>query len=452
MNALTSSALRPENEEYIRRCSGWNARIVHHPDYVFTAQTPADVQEAVRFAAEQSLPTRVQATGHGALDAYEGGVLIDTSGIGGVEVDASQQTALVGAGVCWQELLDATQAHGLAGLPGSSTAVGVVGYSLGGGAGWLARGHGLGSDMIEAAEVTTADGVQRWVSADSDPDLLWALRGGGGNFGVVTALRLRLVPLSLVYAGAIYWPMNQAREVLSAYREWLAKVPSDLGSAIAFLQYPAGAPVPEPVRGKPMVALRVCFPGGQEQAENVLAPMRKIAGVVLDTTRLMPFSEIGSVTMDSPLSLPRIGYSESISELTDQIITALPEVMVPGAPFIAMEMRHAANGAARPPVGYEGMGYWNSPFLFFGMSITSDPDTELAVADLGKRLDAVFKPSRTGTNALTFLLHQHTPEGRGEVERVRQTYQPTHYARLAELKKRIDPDNLLGGDRNIPPA
>jgi hypothetical protein len=166
----------------------------------------------------------------------------------------------------------------------------------------------------------------------------------------------------------------------------------------------------------------------------------------------MPFSEIGSVTMDSPLSLPRIGYSESICELTDQIITALPELLAPGAPFVAMEMRHAANGAARPPAGYEGMGYWHSPFLFFGMSITPDSATELAAANLGKRLDAVFKPSRTGTNALTFLLHKHTPEGQGEVERVRQTFQPAHYARLAGLKKRFDPGNLLGADRNIPPA
>jgi len=452
MNALASSLIRPESEEFVGRCSGWNTRIAHRPDYVVAARTPADVQEAVRFAAERSLPIRVQATGHGALDAYDGGVLIDTSGIGGVEIDSSQQCAVLGAGVRWQALLDTAQAHGLAGLAGSSPAVGVVGYALGGGAGWLARGYGLCSDMIEAAEVTTADAVQRWVSADSDPDLLWALRGGGGNFSVVTALRLRLVPLSVVHAGAIYWPMAQAREVLTAYREWLAEVPSDLGSAIAFLQYPAGAPVPEPVRGKPVVALRVCFPGGQEQAEKVLAPMRRIAGIVLDTTRSMPFSEIGSVTMDSPLHLPRIGYSESICELTDQIIAALPEVLIPGAPFIAMEMRHAAEGAARPSVGHEGMGYWDSPFLFFGMSITPDAETELAAANLGERLDAILKPSRTGTNVLTFLLHRHTPEGRGEVERVKRTYRPAHYARLAELKKQYDPDNLLGGDRNIPPA
>lgn len=452
MNSLASILFRPGDEEFVRRCSGWNARIAHRPDYVVAARTPADVQEAVRFAAERSLSIRVQATGHGALAAYDDGVLIDTSGIGGVEVDSTQECAVLGAGVRWQEVLDAAHTHGLAGLAGSSPDVGVVGYALGGGAGWLARGHGLCSDMIEAAEVTTANGVQRWVSADSEPDLLWALRGGGGNFGVVTALRLRLVPSSGVYAGAIYWPMAQAREVLTAYREWLALVPSDLGSAIAFLQYPAGAPVPEPVRGKPVVALRVCFPRGPEQAENVLAPMRRIAGVVLETTRSMPFCEIGSVTMDSPLHLPRIGYSESICELTDQMIAALPEILIPGAPFIAMELRHAAGGAARPPVGHEGLGYWDSPFLFFGMSVTPDPETELAAANLGERLDEILKPSSTGTNALTFLLHQYTPGGRGEVERVKQAYRPTHYARLAELKKQYDPDNLLGGDRNIPPA
>jgi len=452
MNALADCLIRPEDEEFDRRCSGWNTRIVHRPDYVIAARTPEHVEEAVRFAAQRRLPIRVHATGHGALAACVGGLLIDTSGIAGVEIDPSRKSALVGAGVRWQELLDAAQEHDLAGLAGSGSTVGVVGYALGGGAGWLARRYGLCSDRIEAAEVTTADGVRRWVSAEAEPDLLWALRGGGANFGVVTALRLQLVPAATVYAGAIYWPMAKAREVLSAYREWLAEVPSDLGSAVAFLQYPAAAPVPEPVRGTPVVALRLCCSGDSEQADHLLAPMRKIAGAVLDTMRVMPFCEIGSVSMDSPLDLPRIGFSESLSVLTDQMIAALPEVLTPGAPFIAMELRHTAGGAARPPESYEGLGYWSSSFLFFGMSVTPDPDSELAAVALGERLNAVLKPSRTGTNALTFLLPQQTPKGGGEVERVRQAYRPTHYARLVELKNRYDPDNLLGGDRNIPPA
>ncbi|MHA1537421.1 MAG: BBE domain-containing protein, partial [Alphaproteobacteria bacterium] len=193
-------------------------------------------------------------------------------------------------------------------------------------------------------------------------------------------------------------------------------------------------------------------PGDTEQAGVVLAPMRRIAGVVLDTVRSMPFREIGSVTMDSPHPLPRIGYSESLCELSDQMIDALPEVLAPGAPYIAMELRHTSGGAARPPDSHEGLGYWDSSFLFFGMSVTPDPDTELAAAALAERLDTVLKPSRTGTNALTFLLPQHTPKGGGEVERVRQVYRSTHYERLARLKKRYDPDNLFGGDRNIPPG
>ncbi len=452
MKLSATNPLRPGDGEYIRRCSGWNARIVHRPDYVFTVQTSADVQLAVRFAAERHLSIRVQATGHGALDSYDGGVLIDTSGLGGVKVGAQQQVALLGAGVCWKELLDAAGAHGLAGLSGSSNGVGVVGFSLGGGSGWLSRGYGLSSDMIEAAEITTADGAQRWVDAESEPELLSALRGGGGNFGVVSSLRLRLVPLSSVYAGAIYWPMSRAQEILGAYREWLAVVPSNLGSAIAFLQYPTTAPVPEPVRGVPVVALRVCFPGGQGQADQTLQPMRRIGGSILETVSEMPVSELGSVTMDSPLSLPRIGYSQSIHELTDQIISELPEILSPGAPFVGMELRHAADGAAHPPLGFEGLGYWNSPFLFFGISVTPNAETELAIKELHERVDALLKPSSTGTNALTFLLHQGTPEGNGEVERVRKTFQPDLYARLAALKKQYDPDNLLGGDRNIPPA
>src|SRR4029453_8366563 len=147
--------------------------------------------------------------------------------------------------------------------------------------------------MIEAAEVTTPDGVRRWVSPDSEPDLLWALRGGGGNFGIVTALRLRLVPAPIVYGGAVYSPMSQSEAILSAYREWLADVPPELGSAVAFLQYPAVAPVPEPVRGVPVVALRVCYPGAATEVEAALTSMRRIPGIVLDTLGSRPFREIG---------------------------------------------------------------------------------------------------------------------------------------------------------------
>jgi Berberine and berberine like len=225
--------------------------------------------------------------------------------------------------------------------------------------------------------------------------------------------------------------------------------PSDLGSAIAFLQYPADAPVPEPVRGTPVVALRVCHPGPTDQAIRVLSRMREIAGVVLDTARPMPYREIGTVTMDSPRPLPRIGYSESLRELADPLIATLPEVLTPGAPFVAMELRHTGGGT-RPPAGYEGLGYWGSPFLFFGMSVTPNAAVEQAVAELGERLDAVLAPYRTGTNALTFLLAQHTPED--SAERVRRVYRPDHYARLASIKARYDPANLLGADRNIPPS
>jgi len=200
MNALADLLVRPGDEEFERYCAGWNTRIVHRPDYIVAARTPEHVEEAVHFAAERRLPIRVQTTGHGALAACAGGLLIDCSGIAGIEIDPSRQSALVGPGTRWQDLLDAAQEHGVAGLAGSAGRVGVVGYALGGGAGWLARGYGLCSDKIEAAEITTADGVRRWVSAEAEPELLWGLRGGGANFGVVTSMRLQLVPTPTIYA------------------------------------------------------------------------------------------------------------------------------------------------------------------------------------------------------------------------------------------------------------
>lgn len=450
-DAAAGILLGPTDAEYHQRCSGWNSRIVHRPEHLVAATTPKHVEQAVRFAAGRCMPIRVQSTGHGALAACKGGMLIDTSGLGGIVVDPRQRCAVVGAGVRWEGLLDAAQIHDLTGISGSSTGVGVVGYATGGGAGWLSRRYGLCSDTIEAAEVVTIDGARRWVSADVEPDLLWALRGGGANFAVVTTLRLRLVPTPMVYAGAVYWPMEMAQEVLTAYRVWLKTVPPDLGSAVAFLQYPATAPVPEPVRGKPVVALRVCHTGAADQFDAIIAPMRHITGIVLDTTRWMPYREIGSVTMDSPLHLPRIGYSESLRELSDSIIAGLPKVLTPGGPFIAMELRHTADGMAAAPVGYEGLGYWSSSFLFMGVSITPDASSELQAVALGKQLDAVLRPYVAETKTLTFLMAQHKPTANGEAGRVRTAFQAEHYMRLAAIKARYDPRNLLGGDRNIPP-
>ena len=450
MPLLSDSFFRPGTEEYARLCCGWNTRVVHKPEYAIAAQSPEQVQDAVRFAADRGLPIRVQSTGHGVLAASNGGMLIDTLGIGGVRIDPSHQIAEIGAGVRWQELLDVAQHHGLAGLAGSASPVGVVGYALGGGAGWLARRYGLCSDMIDAAEVVTVDGNRRWVSGDAEPDLLWAMKGGGGNFGVVTTLRLRLVAQPMVYAGAIYWPIAKARDLLTAYRDWIATSPADMGSAVAFIQYPAIAPVPEPVKGVPVVALRICHPGSAEDAKRAISPFHKIAGSILDTTRMMPFRDIGSVTMDSPLHLPRIGYSESFHEISDRIIDELPQALSPGSPFLAMELRNGAGGGvARAVSGHEGLGYWSSPFLFFGMSVTPDAAKERAAVEMGQRLDAVFAHDRTGSNVLTFLLPEHSPVDASGKARVATAFLPAHYARLAALKKRYDPGNLLGGDRAI---
>ena len=163
--------------------------------------------------------------------------------------------------------------------------------------------------MIEAAEITTADGARRRIDAETDSELLWGLRGAGSNFGIVSSLRLRLVANPIVHAGALYWPMQTARTILAAYRDWVRTVPPGMGSAIAFLQYPAAAPVPDAVKGSPVIALRVCHPGTADELTAAVAPMRALPGIVLDTTRSMPFREIGTVTMDSALQLPRIGYS-----------------------------------------------------------------------------------------------------------------------------------------------
>ncbi|MGH3648500.1 MAG: FAD-binding oxidoreductase, partial [Micromonosporaceae bacterium] len=252
---LTGPVFRPGEEGYERLTTGWNTRIRHRPDLVVVAHGPGDVVAAVRYAAEHDLPVRVQATGHGALAPAEGGLLIHTGDWTGVRVDPERRTAEVVGGTRWQQVMDTTDRYGLAGLSGSASFVGAIGYAIGGGAGWLARRHGLCSDRIEAAELVTPDGDRRWVDADHEPELWQSVRGGYGNTGVVTALRLGLVPVSRVYAGARSWPVEAAPEVLPAYREWVGNAPAEVTSAITFMQYPDLPAVPEPLRGRTVVQL-----------------------------------------------------------------------------------------------------------------------------------------------------------------------------------------------------
>src|SRR5215203_6197622 len=258
---LHGSLLRPGEEGYEEGSAAWNLNARQSPAVVVLAEDAEDVLLAVRFAGDAGLGVGVMATGHGVGTPADGGVLINTSRMRGVSVDPVLRTARVEAGALWKDVIPAAHPHGLVTLAGSAPHVGVVGYTMGGGFGWLGRRYGLNSAGVTEAQMVTASGESLRVRPDENEDLFWGLKGGGGNFGIVTSLEFRLYPLATVYGGSIFYPVERANEVLDLYANWIEGLPDEMTTAVAFMNVPPLPTVPKPLQGRPVIAVRGCFCG-----------------------------------------------------------------------------------------------------------------------------------------------------------------------------------------------
>jgi FAD/FMN-containing dehydrogenase len=381
------------------------------PALVAEACGAADARAAVVAAREHDLPLAVQATGHGTHVAADGALLLKTSDMATVLVDPDRRVARVGAGAVWGDVVAAAAPFGLAPLSGSSPSVGVTGYTLGGGVGWLARRHGFAADSVLRAEVVTADASIVTASADEHADLFWALRGGGGNFGVVTALELRLHPVARVYAGTSYFAIDRAAETLARYREWIADAPDELSTAVLLTRQPEGERV---------LAIRVLHVGEADEARRRLAPLLAAAGPpVVDGMRSMRFA-------DTAMGGTAPRHVERLEQLPDAVIDAL----VAADPTATVEIRHWGGAMARPradagPVGHRGVP----------LSVILDAHVPEVAAALA--------PHATGGSFLNFL---------ADPARTETAYTAEDYRGLREVKAAYDPDNLFRIGHNIPPA
>ena len=270
-SAVSGPVALPDSPEFAAETFAFNVATVHRPDVVLGAADARDVVAAVKWAAERRLPVSVQSTGHGAESAIDGGLLINTRRLQDLQIDPDERTARVGAGVKWRTLLEASVPHGLLGLHGSSTDVGVVGYTLGGGLPVLGRAHGFAADHVRSMEIVTADGALRRIDADAEAELFALMCGGKGNFGIVTALEFSLFPFSDFYGGGIIYPGADAATVLAAFRHWLPTLPEDASPSISLLRLPDMDFVPEPLRNQFVVHLRFAFLGNREAGDALLA-------------------------------------------------------------------------------------------------------------------------------------------------------------------------------------
>src|ERR671916_544955 len=300
-DALKGDAYVPSEGGYDGARTAWNLNAHQRPALVVAAEDASDVLAAVRLARDEGLGVGVMATGHGVATPADGGMLVNTSRMRGVRVDPDARTARVEAGAKWADLVPQAAAHGLAGLQGSTSGVGIVGYTMGGGFGWLGRKYGFAADSLKEADVVTAEGALVKASSHENSDLFWALKGGGGNFGIVTSLEFALYPITHVYGGNLFYPVERADEVLKLYSRWSAGLPDEVTSGIAFINFPPFEEIPEPLRGNSLIAMRFCYTGEdlQEKGEELLRPWREGFGEpVMDTFEVMPYEAMDAISMD----------------------------------------------------------------------------------------------------------------------------------------------------------
>ncbi|MET8843742.1 FAD-binding oxidoreductase [Streptomyces rubiginosohelvolus] len=440
--------LMPGSRGYDEERAGFQTGFRHRPAVVVGATRAEDVSAAVRFAAERRLPVAVQSTGHGIVTALDGeGLLITTRRMKGVTVNAEAKTVRTAAGVLWGEVIEQAAPHGLAPVSGSAPHIGVVGYLLGGGIGLLGRRSGYASDHVRALDIVTADGSQRHVTADSDPDLFWAMRGGGGNFGVVTAIETALLPVARLYGGGLHFAADHPVDLLHAYRAWTLSLPEELTSSIALMACPPLPSVPEPLRGRYVAHIRIAFTGSAEQGERLVAPLRRLGPRLIDTVREMPYTEAGSIYQDPQIPHAYYGGNVLLRELDPAALRTVVGLAGPDAavPCI-VDIRHLGGAFARRPDDAGAVGGREAAYMLRVMTGgTAAPPT--VARPVHQRVYDALKQWTVGRSPNS-IYHDGRPVSQ---EQVRELFAAEDFERLRRVKTRHDPHNLFRFTHNIHP-
>jgi FAD/FMN-containing dehydrogenase len=421
----------------------WNLAADQQPAAVALPESADDVAAVVLWARQRGLRVAPQGTGHNALPlgSLAHTVLVKTERMRGVEIDAQGQTARVEAGVLWAEVSDAAAEHGLAALAGSSPDVGVVGYSLGGGISWLARRYGLAANSITAVELVNADGELIRADDENHADLFWALRGGGGSFGVVTALEFKLYPVAEVYAGVLFFPLERGAEVLRAWRRWVDEVPDEVSSIGRFLQFPPIPDLPEHLRGKSFAVVEATSLLGADATDELLRPLREL-GPAIDTFATMPVQELKHVHMDPKHPVAGFGDSQLLADLTDAAIDALVRVAGAGSgsPLISVELRHMGGALGRKSPGAGALAAIDDSFLMFAVGATPNAEMGAAVKAHVEVVQAALAPWDSGR------IHLNLAQKRERGERL---FGELTYRRLQTVKAAVDPDDVFRSNHPV---
>jgi FAD/FMN-containing dehydrogenase len=435
----------PGDEGYEQAKFSWNVAVQHQPAVIVVPESTEDVVAAVRFAREAGLGVAVQATGHGTVRVSEDNLLIVTSKLTGLRIDTTGRTAWIAAGLKWGEVLEEAQEFGLTPLLGSSTTVGAVGYTLGGGMGWLARKYGMAIDSVRAFEVVTAAGTVVRASKDENADLFWGLQGSGGSLGIVTAMEIDLYPVAAVYGGNLYYPAAMAKEVITRYREWIASAPEELTSSISIMNFPPLPQLPEFMRGQSFVIVRGAYVGALEEGEALLRYWREWRSPLVDDFGVLPFNEADRISNDPKDPVPVLSTGAWLHDLSDDAIDILVERAITHNGLIKAEIRHAGGAIASVPAHVNAYSHRDAELILQMVSITPTPDAKQAAEIYMDDIKAALAHWLTGSIYMNFV------EGKESQKRVADGYSADAYERLVALKTQYDPTNLFGYSFNIRP-
>ena len=446
---IRGAVITPDDPGYDTARLAWNLTVDQRPALIVEPTDVDDVVAAVNHARAEGLGIAVQATGHGVGLAADGCLLILTHRIDEVAIDGDAWTAWVGAGVKWAAVLERAQDHGLAPLLGSSPDVGAVGYTLGGGMGWLARRYGLSADHVRFFELVTADGQVLKVSAEENADLFWALRGGGGgSFGIVTGMEIDLVPVTTVYGGNLLYPAESAREVLTRYRTWIADAPDELTSSFALANLPDVPDIPDFLRGRSFAVIRGCYSGPVAQGEELLRFWRDWRAPEIDLFGPMSIGDVAAISMDPVEPVPAMSTAEWLRELNDDLVDILVRhILEPAGPSAVMvaEVRHAGGAVSAVDPSTAAYGNREAQHVLQLIGITPVPEAQAAFAAQVAGLRRELEPHTTGGVYINFL---ELDEKR---DRTRQAFSDASWRRLREIKAEHDPENLFGHGFAITP-
>lgn len=445
---VRGGVLAPQETGYDFSRSAWNLNVQQRPALIALPASSAEAAECIRFARANGLGVAVQATGHGVGRPADDALLILTRSLNRVTVDAAAQTAHIEAGVRWGSVLKVTQEHGLAPLLGSSTGVGAVGYTLGGGMGWLARQYGLSSDHVLRFEAVSAAGDIITASAGENPDLFWALRGGGGgNFALVTAMDARLFPVDRVYGGSLLYPAELAKAVFQHYREWAATAPDAMTSSVLIMNYPNSLDLPDPVRGKAYAVVRGCYAGDPAEGKAILDSWRSWHAPEFDLFGAMSFMGSAVISHDPPGPLAGVNDGAFLTNLNDAAIEAiLAHTLSQSGPplLIKAEVRQAGGAIARAEGGDSAVSHRSHPFLLHVIGMTPTPEAVLAVKAHTASLWQALEPSLAHAAWPNFL------DGDEQAARINDLYEPEKRARLRAVKAAYDPDDVFRFGYGVP--